>query len=200
MLKIFLTTPPIEKVVEPIYDKPGFIRTSLATLLGILRKDDRLKLGYSDAKFEQKNHASLLAEIVNFEPDLLGISAFTYEIIAAGELAGEVKKRFPDCLVLIGGSHVTALPAQTLIEFPSFDVAVVGEAEHSLPEICEAISLHRDWKQIKGIAYRSTSGDIQCTPTREKIQDLDQFPMPAWDLFPAASEYFIQSSRGCPYN
>jgi radical SAM superfamily enzyme YgiQ (UPF0313 family) len=34
----------------------------------------------------------------------------------------------------------------------------------------------------------------------EKIFSLNDIPMPAWDILPSAKEYFIQTSRGCPYN
>ena len=37
-VKILLLSPPLEKIIEPVYDHPGFVRTSLALLAAILRK------------------------------------------------------------------------------------------------------------------------------------------------------------------
>jgi radical SAM superfamily enzyme YgiQ (UPF0313 family) len=198
-LKLLLTTPYIDKIVEPLYDSPNFVRTSLATLAGFVRANSDVSIKCIDAKFDQLNLKALLAEIEEFKPDVIGISAFTYEFEEAAILAKEIKEKYSDqCLIVVGGSHVSALPVETLKRYSSFDLCAIGESEITLLEIIRNIS-ERNWVSIDGIAFKNIQGEIIQTKPRAKIDNLNSLPMPAWDMLPKATEYFIQSSRGCPF-
>lgn len=199
-VKIFLTTPYLNTVVEPLYDKPVFVRTSLASLAAFLRQETAYTIKCCDAKFENKTKAGLIDKIKEFSPDIIGISSFTYEIIEAGKLAESIKSILPESLIIIGGSHVSAIPEQTLIEFTGFDIGVIGEAELTLKELCIAFENNTGIQDINGIVFRDDEKKILVTKDREKIQDLDILPMPAWDLLPRGRQYFIQTSRGCPFH
>lgn len=199
-LNILLTTPPIERVIEPLYDKPLFLRNSLASIAGYIRTEPEFSIRCIDAKFENRNIKNLLSEIMIFKPDVLGISAFTYEIKEAGLLAKEVKKEIPECIIIIGGSHISALPQETLKEFPDFDVGCIGESERTMMELCKSILNKKGFDQINGIVFRDINAIIHQTLQNEKIHNLVDFPIPAWDILPSAKEYFIQTSRGCPFH
>lgn len=199
-VKILLTTPHLDKIVEPLYDSPKFVRTSLATLASFIRSSNDVSIKCVDAKFEQIKLKQLLQLIVEFKPDIIGISSFTYEFEEAALLANEIKKEYStNCLVVIGGSHASALPIETLERYPQFDICSIGESEITLSEIINNFNT-QNWNLIDGIAYRNKKGELIKTTDRKKIQNLNDLPMPAWDLLPKASEYFIQTSRGCPFN
>jgi len=200
LLKIFLTTPYIEKVVEPLYDKPVFVRNSLASLAAFLRHESDFVIRCCDAKFDSKTKTVLIDEIKAFAPDIIGISSFTYEIAEAGSLAESIKRILPESLVIIGGSHVSAIPEETLGEFAGFDIGIIGEGEITLTELCNAVKNNKDIHDIDGIAYRGEANKIIVTKKREKIPDLNILPMPAWDLLPRGRHYFVQTSRGCRFN
>ena len=199
-LKILLTTPHLEKIIEPLYDKPCFVRNSLAGLAAVLLTNPLFEVKCIDAKFEQKSLEDLIKDIYDFRPDIIGISAYTYEIIDAAQLAATIKLRGINSLIVIGGSHVSAIPIETLKEFLHFDIGVVGEAEITLDQLCKSIEQQFGYEQIEGIVYRNQENRIILNSSREKISDLDVLPMPAWDLLPRASEYFVQTSRGCPFH
>lgn len=55
---------------------------------------------------------------------------------------------------MIGGVHVTALPVLTLTQFPQFDIAVVGEGEQILDELCRAVEQNDPLDPIRGLYYR----------------------------------------------
>jgi radical SAM superfamily enzyme YgiQ (UPF0313 family) len=199
-MKLLLTTPYLDKIVEPLYDSPNFVRTSLATLAGFVRANSDVSIKCIDAKFDQLNLKALMVEIDEFKPDIIGISAFTYEFEEAAILAKEIKARYSDqCLIVVGGSHVSALPVETLIRYSSFDLCSIGESEITLLEIIRNFK-ERNWVSIDGIAFKNIHGEIIQTKPRAKIDDLNSIPMPAWDMLPKATDYFIQSSRGCPFN
>ncbi len=200
-LRICLVNPPILASLEPWYDEPDFPRTALACLAAYIRDIPGVKIKIIDAKFDRLDFTGCLDEILNFKPDLVGFTAFTNEIKPAGYLAYKIKEKQPVVKTLIGGVHVTAIPQETLKEFPCFDLAVVGEGETPLKELCEHY-LNRgkqNLQEIKGLCFQKDDAFIQ-TGHAMRILDLDELPMPAWDMFRSADTYFVQTLRGCPFN
>ncbi len=100
---------------------------------------------------------------------------------------------------MIGGVHVTALPKETLSEFSSFDMGVVGEGEITFYELCDALKTGKAISTISGLVLRDQEHIYETSP-RERILNQDSIPLPAWDLLPPAQTYFVQSVRGCPFN
>lgn len=113
--------------------------------------------------------------------------------------------------VIVGGPE----PPYYAEEFLSrgADIVVVGEGEETLSELLPAISqkgVHH-LEDIKGIVYRSDSGDLIHNPVRPQIRDLDALPMPdrsaidmsryldAWKSSHGMSSVSIITARGCPY-
>lgn len=199
MMKVCLINPPVLAVLEPWYDTPDFGRTGLAYLAGYLRQFPGYELKIIDAKFERLNFKEVLDRVKKWNPDIIGLTAFTNEVKPAAYQAALIKRDLPNIISVIGGVHVTSLPSATLEEFPSFDIGVIGEGEHTLYELCEAIRSRSALAEVNGLVYR-IGAEIKMTATRERIADQDSIPFPAWDLLPPAKTYFVQSIRGCPYN
>jgi anaerobic magnesium-protoporphyrin IX monomethyl ester cyclase len=199
-MKVCLVNPPVIGVFEPWYDTPDFGRTGLAYLAGYLRKHSLFEVKIIDAKLERLDFNQVIEALKAYNPDIIGITAFTNEIKPAAYLAAKVKGTLSNCLTVIGGVHVTAIPKETLLEFPAFDVGVIGEGEETLLELCTALKQNTPFENIKGIIYRKPTGQVVQTPPRARIADQDSIPFPAWDLMPAAKTYFVQSERGCPLN
>ncbi len=152
-----------------------------------------------DAKFSQYDTEMLTQRIIDFRPDIVGITAYTCEINEAGMLADFVKKNLPATQVIVGGPHVSAIPTDCMMEFQAFDIGVIGEGEISLTEICEALINNVELSNIKGIVYRDNENNIVLTDKRDTVNNLDELPPPAWHMLPPAPEYFIQTGRGCPF-
>lgn len=197
--KVCLVNAPVIAVLEPWYDTPSFGRTALAYLAGYLRQFNGFEVCIIDAKFERLGFDATIERIRSINPDVVGITAFTNEIKPAAFLAHLVKQQFPSCVTVVGGPHVTAIPEETLIEFSSFDMGVVGEGEETFHELCTALRDSLDVEQVNGLVVRKGRKIVQ-TPPRNRILDQDSIPFPAWDLLPRASTYFVQSIRGCPFN
>lgn len=149
--------------------------------------------------------------VMALEPDVLGISATTMGIPAAAAMAQTVKRHRPDTLVVLGGCHVSAIPVDTLTEFPSFDIGVVGEGEATLKEILTVRSSAKPLAGIAGTVFRE-SGQVVMASHRTVIPNLDSLPLPAWSLIPGFPRMFRPSparvrhwpcaslvfTRGCP--
>lgn len=200
-LKIVLVNPPVFHVYEPWYDTPAFVRPSIAYIAAYLRDHMDCDIRLIDSKFERLNFVETVNRIEEFAPDIVGYTAFTNEIKPAAKIAGmliERKKITP--MQVVGGVHVTALPEVSLNEFPQFDVVVYGEGEITFLHLCQAYAASAPFDGINGLVFHSADGAVVKTAPRERIVDINEIPVPAWDLLPPAKHYFIQASRGCPFS
>lgn len=198
-LKVCLINAPVLGVLEPWYDTPDFGRTALAYLAGYLRQFEVFSIQIIDAKLERLNFTQVLDRVRTNTPHIIGFTAFTNEIKPAAYQAAIIKREFPDIVTVIGGVHVTSLPEETLLEFKSFDIGVIGEGEEIFYKLCSALKNNTDIQQIPGLVFRKDD-KISKTKPAERILDQDTIPLPAWDLLPRSKTYFVQSARGCPLN
>ena len=198
-LKVMLTTPQLNKIIEPIYDKPIFVRPSLAHIAGYIRNNSSYEIECVDAKFSQLKLNQLIKKIKDFKPNVIGISAYTYEINEVKILTKEIKKENSNIIIVLGGSHITAIPQETMKEIPDIDIGVIGEGEQTLLNICNSISLKKNYSDISNIVYRKND-KIILQRKNNYFLDLNNTTIPAWDLLPRAKEYYIQTTRGCPFN
>lgn len=136
-------------------------------------------------------------------PRIVGLTA-TSPAFRAAQFACSIARRvLPDSLILMGGPHVTFLPAETLRRSPEVDVVVMGEAEETILDIVEYYLAERAFdERIAGIAYR-VKGEAVVTAPRTAPLDLDGLPFPDPIRFtlsvPRYEELRIMGSRGCPF-
>jgi len=111
------------------------------------RKHIPLGLGYLGAVLEEEgDEVQLWDGAVEEEPlsvlldrerfDLVGVTSTTPLIHEAWEAAREARRR--DAITILGGSHPTLLPAESL-ERPEVDMVARGEAEDTIIEITRAL-------------------------------------------------------------
>ena len=141
-----------------------------------------------------------LDEALNWEPDLVGISSVTPNFPYAAEMAAEIR-RHRDVPVVLGGPHITGMPASLSEEFAA---GVLSEGEVTFLEIAKMVQSQKhlrpaDLAEIAGLVHHSGKGP-QITKPRPFLRPLDQIPFPKRDwkgieLTPLWSF----SSRGCPY-
>ena len=127
MEKVFRTlliNPPALSRAE-MHDLPDYPHAGLAYLAGSLR-DAGSSVRVVDAKLERLSIEETLDRIFRQDVDLVGITSMTHEIDSAVRLAEGIKNRQKPLPIVMGGVHVTALPADTLEAYPEFDFAVFG--------------------------------------------------------------------------
>jgi len=194
--KVLLINPPPFQIIEPYYDTPDYPRTALAFLAGYLR-DKNIAVAVVDCKFDRLDYDQALEEIKNFEPDIVGLTAFTNEIKQAAHVARLIKEYDTQIKTVIGGVHITALPEETLREFSEFDFGVVGEGEEALYELCCQLKANHPIT-AKSICCLDSLGAYKFYGKRPPLVDQDALK-PAWDMFRPAKEYVLHTSRGCPF-
>src|SRR5437773_3381932 len=154
-------------------------------------------------RLQSRVNRQLLREIVDFRPDLLCFSTVTDDYRWCSETALTLKAA-TGAVTVFGGVHVTSVPERVALN-PAVDLLALGEGERALAQVLEQLD---DWKagadlKIAGIWYRR-DGEIHQNGKGEAIQDLDNLPFPAKDLFyqrlpGLARTYTATTSRGCPY-
>jgi anaerobic magnesium-protoporphyrin IX monomethyl ester cyclase len=90
------------------------------------------------------------------------------------------------------------------------DYVIQGEGEISLKELIDALVSNEDTTSIKGLVFKKNNEIIK-NPKHPVLNDLDELPMPAWDLIDiepyrkiwnAGGHEFtlnIATTRGCPF-
>src|SRR6267154_2384793 len=156
------------------------------------------------AVFNSADDVEAVAEQAG-EAEIVGLSVCfqsrAQEFIA---LARRIKQLHPEKLIVAGG-HYASCAAQELLEHhPELDIIVIHEGEQTLLEIVRAAANLKDClPKITGIAYRE-DGQVQFTPKRRTLDDLDTLPFPerAGRIHAIAGvpTSFLMGSRGCYEN
>lgn len=183
----------------------------LLCLAAVLKKEG-VPVRVIDAPAENIGYSECLDRIFSFGAELVGITSVTPSIYKAGRLAEFIKERDRKVKVAVGGSHMTAVPEETLKRFPNFDIGVIGEGEETILDLVRALKSGNGYENIPGVVFRDNES-FCCNEPRKPIQELDSLPFPAWDLLPnfprgyrpAAFKYkklpatYLLTSRGCPH-
>ncbi len=168
-------------------------------------KKEGLKVKFVDMVVDSVSVDELLRFVADLKPSLVGFSAFTKQICAAGQIAAQIKQAAPSVMTCVGGCHAIAMPKATLEEFPGIDFVFAGEAETQLPHIFNCLQKPRELVKLHGVVTRDTA---DFSPLY--IDDLDNLPFPAWEDFDLTRypgnlphrtnrELPMITTRGCPY-
>ncbi len=210
-MKILLAIPPrIVNIHRDVAYNASAPHLGVAYLAAVLRNQG-YQVKVADAQVEGISLVEFGRRVRLCDPDLVGFTAFTEQIEEAHRAAQMIKEYNPRLPIVVGGCHPSALPQETLEEFPDFDFAVVGEGENTVLDLVERLNQKKSVADLAGVAYREGSR-IVTGPHRHYIEDLDSLPLPAFDLFPL-DRYKIfyrvfnrernlplLTSRGCPYS
>jgi radical SAM superfamily enzyme YgiQ (UPF0313 family) len=144
-----------------------------------------------------------IAELKEFQPDLLLFAATTATVELDLEAARVVREVAPDCLIVAKGEYLNYFGEELIEKHHEIDLILYGELEYTVEEIVEGTPLD----EIKGILWRDDSGMAVRNEGRPFAEDLDNFPWPARDLI--QNELYrspengrpitvIHANRGCP--
>ena len=213
--KIIFVNPPYERIA-PGYD---FVRhiTNRSPSLGLLylaaiTRERGYRTSIIESDIENLSVTQVSDRLIREKPNFIGITLFTVGVWQAAEIARRVKSNLPKIQVIVGGPHISSMGMETLQRFPEFDIAVIHEGEQVLPELLLILEEKGSPQSVNGIIYRNNNG-LRQTPPALIIDNLDNLPMPAWDLLPDFPDTYLPAiydypqgpvatmaaSRGCPF-
>lgn len=168
--------------------------------LGILAIASMIKrYGYNvkvvDAHADSLDINDIKQQIIDFQPDVVGVTAMTVMISASAEIAKAVKEINKDIITILGGVHVTAEPIETLRRYPQFDYAVIGEGEVVFTEFLERLRKDGKPQAVKSLVWKAGE-EIIVNERRAFFKGLDEFPPPAFDLVPNLFNHYRLSVFG----
>ncbi len=159
----------------------------------------------------------LLPVLIEFKPDALVIydDGFNYLtkmcLSNMREAAFKMQKHAlnHNCKVIVTSSDASDHAEKYLNNGAHF--VITGEAEHTLLHLINAFKKgETGFENIRGLVFNSNGSFIK-TPGRVLSKNLDEFPLPAWDLvniepyknvWLQKHGYFsinVATTRGCPY-
>lgn len=196
--KVVLTT------LSPDTHRTSEENLGLAYLAAVLRKN-----GYNveiiDGWLAGLKDEEVLKKIIDCKDTaIVGVSCYMSNNDKSIELAKKLRSINPNLKLMCGGFGPSFNP-QKFVKDGIFDIAMIGEGEQSIVEVCDYFTGNdtRKIEDINGIVYEC-NGSIVKTSKRDLICNLDSIPFPARDTMKMAkdrkSTVNILTARGCMGN
>ncbi|NPA47506.1 MAG: radical SAM protein [Thermococci archaeon] len=202
-MNVLLVSPPTDSAIKSIIGTTG-PPLGLAYLASMVREEHEVRI--VDSLAEDLDFSDVVRIMKRFDPDVVGITSTTSMIYDAYRVAEIAKSLNENSFVVMGGPHVTFVPERTLKECRYVDAVVRGEGELTFKELLDRLERGENLKGLPGLSYRNDGGVVN-NPPRPLIKNVDDIPMPAYDLLPmeryrAGNSQFgvVMTSRGCPFN
>lgn len=195
------------------YRAPGF-PVGIALVASYL-KSQGVPIRVLDLATQKDWLAALRTELANHPCTVVGVSFQITQYEEATRIARFVKQNYPAMKVVYGGSFASSDP-RDCISNPDVDAVCYGEGELTLHHLIQAWDKGEPLDGVEGIVFRREDGTVMQNQPRALIGDLDQMPLPAYELFnlePYISAEHTSdftnrkyrcmeliTSRGCPYS
>lgn len=141
------------------------------------------------------------------DPDVLCASCYVWNHNQHIEIAKQVKQRYPDCRIILGGPHIPNASENYFSRYPHIDVLIHGEGEISFRSLLkELLKPSPELSKLAGISFNVNGRTIK-TPDSSKLpKDL---PVPSPYLNGLFNRFLsdddsntialLETNRGCPY-
>lgn len=139
--------------------------------------------------------------------DVIGFSAYVWNIRLSLEIARRVKAQDPAKIIVFGGPQVPDRAEAFLRGHPFIDLVCHGEGEHAFLSILENCP-SATWDEVPSISYLRRDGIFACNARAERMRDISQIPSPylrgVFDPLMRANpneRWLIlwETNRGCPF-
>ena len=163
----------------------------------------------------------LLSDVIQHaavvRPDMVVMDTSTPSIQNDLHVAEAIRRVLPDCFIVLVGTHVSALPGETLSKSDAVDAVARREYEYTVRDLARLLgniptdrAKKEGLKTIQGLSFRMDDAVIH-NPDRPFIENLDELPwvskvykkhLNIRDYFNPNTLYpmvTLISSRGCPF-
>ncbi|MBM4391511.1 MAG: B12-binding domain-containing radical SAM protein [Deltaproteobacteria bacterium] len=210
-MRVMLIRPPAKHTVESEVPEAvsaenlSYPPLALMAIAQVLRDFSEHEVTILDAQLDDLDYDVLEAKIREWKPDVVGVTAFTVQLVDVLRTVQTAKKAGAKYAV-VGGPHVSDFPREC-VGLPGVDAVVKGEGQKPMLDLCDA------WARgdtAKGIAGTMAHPD---DPVPEQdvyfSNNLDDYPVIDRTLVDYKRYYDVMgkggifttliSSRGCPY-
>ena len=182
----------------------------LASAVGVLEKAG-FEVKFIDAPADGYDNKTVIEIARKFMPDLIVIETSTpsidNDITVLEKIKSEIKREKHVFTVLVG-THVSALPFETMKKSNKIDSVARREYDYIVRDLAVALRDKKNLSNVKGLTYRK-DGKIISNPDMPSIENLDELPFVSEvykkhlnikKYFYAAARYpmiMIITGRGC---
>ena len=208
-LRLLLINVGLRSLLYPLVSPPMGVMSLAAWLRSRLPLDIRI----INQRLDNSNAHDLADAAASFDADIIGLSVMTPFARVVPDIVKGLRESGTRARIILGGPHISACGPKVL-ETIDADAAVAGEGEHAMEMFVQAvIDGENDLGGIPGLFWRR-DGEVVVNPGHADIvKDLDDLPLPAYDLIdlpkywrhqstapiPRRRYVSLVSSRGCPY-
>ena len=186
---------------------------------------NKIEAGDKDLYKKYKNEPNrffvdtALKTVGNVVPDVVGISMnFSTQAPLAKQIIEELKKLWPNTLIVIGGNYATN-NVPVLLSHPDVNYVCRGEAELAFQQFLNCIFEKRE-PDVKGFySKKDIKNKKTMTDNCDYAKNVDELPFPDWNIInhdayqlgkakrkreflteSDSKNFSIFTSRGCPYH
>ncbi len=167
-----------------------------------------------DLALESEPEPVLMSKLAERKWDLAGFSCMTAEFEGAEIAARQIKGCDPSIRTIFGGQHPTIVTDEVLAK-EYCDFVCMGEGEETFSEFLDTLDESGDMGKVTGLAFKSPEGVAVKNLPRAPIWEVDEIPLPSYNLLEldryatAESARYtpkykraiqIFTSRGCPWH
>jgi len=176
-----------------------FIHLNLAIryLEKYLMVSDEINVKIEEFTINQSNDF-IVKKIIMSKIDAVAFSVYIWNVEKTLEIISVIKKINKNITIIVGGPEVSYDSYDVLEKNSEIDFVVMGEGELAFNLLIQSLSKGKEYKNIKGIAYRNNNEII--VNEKSPLLDISNLMFP-YDLpLDKNKMIYYETSRGCPYN
>jgi radical SAM superfamily enzyme YgiQ (UPF0313 family) len=169
----------------------------LSSIAGeLVEKDHEVDFFY----ISKKNEKQILEEIIQYQPEFVGFTIYSANILQSLQISKEIKKH-RDCFIIFGGPTPTFEGKIILHNEPVVDYIVKGEGETIFAELIDKINNKLSLADCAGIFWRNNNNVVE-NPSAPLLDQLDELPFPyrMKRKISNVAHFNLETSRGCLAN
>lgn len=215
-MKILLLNPPFLKKFSRPQRSPAVTKSGtlyfpmwLSYAAGVLMENG-FDVDLVDAPADDYVLYDIIEKVKKYQPDLIVLDTSTPSIYNDINVAGQLKDTCQNAFVTLVGTHVSALPEETLKIDNRIDAVAVHEYDYTILDLANTLKKGGNLQDILGLSFRQ-NGKIVHNSRRPYIERLDKLPFVSkvYKKFLNIKNYFnpnalypmvtVTTSRGCAF-
>lgn len=205
-------------ILMVVYDNDSYISTfpiGLAYLASVARRAGHsISIYQQDIYHYPDEHLTAYLNKNSFDIVMISVIGGYYQYKKLKSLSNAINSsRDRNKFKYLIGGHGPASDPEFFLRKTKADFVGIGEGEITIVELLDAIENNKDLSKVNGIAFIDKNDKYILTQKRALIKDIDNIPMPAYDLFdishysllrlpnikPRERSMAMLSGRGCTF-
>lgn len=159
-------------------DQHLFPPQGIMYLSAYLKRDTDHDVKILDPNAELIDQTEISNRIKAYNPDVVGITTMTHNLIDVHECVRSAKKINPDIHVILGGPHAMRFKEEAISLEGVDSICYERDAEESFAKWIAALEGKVPRNEVLGIWYKDKDGQIVRNPACPVNKDLSRFPFP----------------------